>query len=215
MKKTMFFVISALVLFSAQSSASLLGSITHDYGIGQYDPGGNDVLTTDAVVVSDQSSGRFNDLFDFSGIAGTVTMLELILNFSDAGPTCSGFLCLGSGSELWTARLQGSNPGGTSDDLFPWLVDASSPQSIYLDFTSDVGGANVWSHSIGQGALGLWFSESTAGSDGFGLSSGTLNVFGESVVASVPLPGTVSLMGFGLAAFGFMTRRRKVNTLTA
>jgi len=177
--KKMFFA-SLLVLASSQAAAGLMGSITHDYGVGKFNPAGNDQLITNSVVVSDQSSGRFSDVFDFSAIGGTISALELVLDYSHAGPRCPWGLCfLG---ETWEARLQGS----------------------------DSSAVDVWSHTLSQGSLGLWFSESSWFHDAFALNSATLNVFGEAdtVPVSVPEPSSMALIGLGLAGLAVSRRRR-------
>jgi hypothetical protein len=205
MKKLFSVVLMTLgsLMLSSTASASLIGSIFHDYGIGKYDPSGNDLLTNDSVIVSDQSTGRFSDVFDVSSITAPITGLQLVLDFDDAGP---------SWGELWAARLQGSNSSSSTDDLFVWLSDTSSPQEINLDSTSDTLFADVWSHSIGSGSLGLWFSEFSSGSDSFALNSARLNIFGETASAAVPAPPAIALFAIGALGLGFMSRRRAVTS---
>lgn len=54
---------------------------THSRLAGQVDPGGNDVRGFGCVNVSDQSSQRFSDSFDFSGLNhGAITSFDLTLN---------------------------------------------------------------------------------------------------------------------------------------
>lgn len=220
MKKAILFA-GLLALASSQASAApiLLGSIFHDYGSdqGKVDPSGSDTLTAEAVIVSDRSSGRFSDVFDFSGVAGTVTGLELLLDFDGANDRgCFLFIFCGP-SEDWAARIQGSSGSRTSDDLFVGLT--SSPQAISLSSANDGLFTDVWAHSMNTRSLGVWFSESSFGSDSFSLRSATLNVFGEapaiSAATPVPAPGSVGLMGIGLAALGWMFRRRKASSVSA
>ena len=189
------------------TSAAVLGVVTHDYGIGQYDPSGNDALTADGVTVSDQSTSRFSDVFDFSAFAGSVTSLELQLVYNGAGPNCPFGVC--SLGETWQARLQGSNSSGQNDDLFVNLANSLSPHTIVLTPGTDVGAVNVWSHSMATSALGMWFSENSAGSDVFSLKSATLTVYGDP--ASVPEPVTVAMLGLGLIGAGVARRRQRAS----
>lgn len=209
MKKSFFVIPALLMLLSLPVSAGLIGSVTHDYGIGKFDPGGNDLLTTDSVVVSDQSTERFSDTFPFPAFTGIVTGLELVLDFEGAGPACPLLLCfLG---ETWDARIQGSQPGSNGDDYFVNLVDEQSPQSILFTSATDDGTIDVWMHSLQQSAVQLWFSELSLGADSFELNSATLNVYGETNTrpdpVPVPEPGSMALLGLGLA--GVVTARRR------
>lgn len=207
--KRLFLGMAVLVLmYSTQASAGLIGSITHNYGIGQYNPGGNDALSADHVTVSDQTNGRFYDVFDFSSFGGTITSLDLRLDFSGAGPN----VCFIIG-ECWFARLQGSNSnswllGEEVDDLFVMLEDGSSPQTITVSAASDGLLVDVFAHSVAQGSLGLWFSEMTMGADAFQLNSATLTAMGEPT--SVPEPSMLWLMSLGLGVAVWKSRRRRL-----
>jgi hypothetical protein len=59
----------------------------------------------------------------------------------------------------------------------------------------------------------LWFSESSWWNDTFLLDSATLNVFGEADAVPVPEPGTLTLLGVGLAGVAMARRRRKGSIL--
>jgi hypothetical protein len=189
----------ALASLAAQAAPVLLGTIEHEYGSapGRVDPGGTDVLSSNYVTVSDTSTGRFYDRFDFSAVTGTITGLIMTLNFDRAGPSCPFGVC--AIGETWAARIQGSNPGGTADDYFVNLFDDLSPMSILLDLSTDVGAVNAFATSLANGYAELWFSESSIGGDSFRLASVGLKVFGEPVVGTVPTPGTLALAMFGLA----------------
>jgi hypothetical protein len=89
------------------------------------------------------------------------------------------------------------------------LNSADSPQSFYLDATSDTGSMNVWTTSLSQGGLGLWFSESSLGKDAFSLNSARLNVYGEHPVAAVPAPASLALFGIGSLVLSLFSRRSR------
>jgi hypothetical protein len=144
-------------------------------------------------------------------MTGTITSMDLVLDYSHAGPRCPlGFCFLG---EKWTARVQGSDNSAYTDDLFVGLDDGWAPQTISLSSVTDSGSTDVWSHSLSQGSLELWFSESSWWNDTFLLDSATLNVFGEADAVPVPEPGTLTLLGVGLAGVAMARRRRKGSIL--
>jgi hypothetical protein len=198
-----FALIAGLALASTAPAATL-GTFTHNYGndTGQFDPNGNDVLSHGFVTVSDQSSARFNDSFDFSSLSySSINSLALTLTFSRAGP--SFFFVLPT--ELWAVRIQGSNPAGFLDDQFAFLSDAASPQTTTISAATDNFLVNAFAQSVATQSLAFWFSEFSFGGDNFRLASATLTVDG---VAAVPLPaGGLMLMG-ALAGLGALRRRK-------
>ncbi|SMY09281.1 VPLPA-CTERM sorting domain-containing protein [Flavimaricola marinus] len=192
-------------LFAATLSATTVQAATiyeetHDYGLGQYDPSGSDVLVSDGVVVSDTSLDRFSDSFDFTAVDyDSIDSISLTLTFSDAGPAGLGFL------EAWTARIQGSDPGSSSDDFFALLFDPLSPQSITISLSTDVLGVDAFAHTLDTGVFEFWFSEFSTNADAFTLDSATLSISG--TLAAVPLPATGALMLLALG--GIAATRRK------
>ena len=193
---------SLLGLFLMQAAnAATLGTFTHDYGIGKYDPAGSDVLGTDYVKVSDQSVARFSDSFDFSGLHyDSIDGFILTLGFKRAGPHLF--------TELWTVRIQGSDPSAASDDLFVPLFDKFSPQPVFVNVATDaLTGGNSFAHSVATETFGFWFSEWTSGADAFKLDFATLTVKG--VPTAVPLPATGLLLIGALGGIMGLRRRRK------
>lgn len=197
--------IAAAMTVPANAATVLLGSDLHDYGTGLVDPGGNDALSADYVTVSDQSSSRFNDSFDFSSLVyDTIERFELVLTFANAGPT--GLFCPFICSEVWQARINGSNDSASSDDYFSTLFSANSPQTITLTFGTDTGSIDAFAHTLATQELSLWFSEFSLGRDSFNLASAELNVYG--TVAPVPLPAAGFLLIGALGGLAALRRRK-------
>ncbi|MEO0939446.1 MAG: VPLPA-CTERM sorting domain-containing protein [Pseudomonadota bacterium] len=192
----------AAFTFASAAGAVTLGTFTHVYGSnsGNVDPGGNDALNPNSVTVSDQSSSRFSDTFDFSGLAyDSISSFTLTLDYAGAG---SGFclisFCFG---EVWAARVQGSDPSGSDDDLFA-RIDGTQTQTITADAAS---AGDAFETAVAGEALTFWFSELTSGSDAFTLNSATLTIDG---VPAVPLPAGLPLLLLGLGGLAALRRRQ-------
>lgn len=194
----------AAMLVAAPAHAATLGVFTHDYGRGpgKVDPAGNDYLGTNYVKVSDASTSRFADGFDFSALSGhAIDGLELTLSFAGAGPSFSP-------KELWAVRLQGFAPALSTDDQFGFLVDPWSPQTFRADAASDAFfSSSAFARSLAAGRLDFWFSEFTHGLDKFKLASARLTVTG--LPAAVPLPAGGLLLLGALGGVVALRRRRK------
>jgi len=203
MKKTLLTTAAVLALTSGASFAATLGTFTHDYGTGagQVDPSGTDVVNANSVTVSDQSSGRFSDSFDFSGLAyDSIDSFELTLDFAGAGPS----LFPGEG---WAVRVQGSNASAVTDDFFGGLASFLSPQTITISAATDVLLSDAFANSVTTQNFEFWFSEFSGGNDAFTLNSATLTVNG-TLPTAVPLPAGLPLMLLGLGGIAALRRRK-------
>ncbi|WP_341677120.1 PEP-CTERM sorting domain-containing protein [Niveibacterium sp. SC-1] len=196
MKKTTLALAAALSLAagSAQAAPILLGEILHDYGsaAGKLNPGGNDNLSADFVIVSDQSSQRFNDVFDFSSLAySSISSFKLTLNFAG---TNNPF-------EDWRVRP------GQSNYLPALQITNGNVVSQTFSFGPSV---DTFSGAVASEAFSLWFAEEGFFAQSFRLYDAKLSVYGEAVSqapANVPEPGVLALLGAGL--LGGMVMRRK------
>lgn len=226
MKK--YLTLSALALGIATLSApsadalGVIWSQTNDYGLGtsKVDPGGNDVRGPDFVTVSDDSSQRFFDEFDFSTLNfASIDRFDLELTFSDAGP--NGFF---GAKETWRARVPGTDSSFTGDtggdnsgqanDYFRTLFDAASPQTITVSMSTDTGTIDAFSEAVRIKKFIYGFSEVTGSGgflnlpepDDFDLDSAQLDIVGV-----VPLPGAIWMLG-ALSGLGLVASRRKSRT---
>lgn len=195
-------VAATLAISAPMAQAATLGTFTHDYGSdpGKVDPGGNDTLTPDSVIVSDQSSSRFSDVFDFSSLsAAAITGFDLVLSFANAGPSLIP-------GELWSVRVQGSNSSSSLDDMFRTLADILSPQTFSLDGSTLLAG-DAFAHSVATKTFSFWFSENTLFADRFALDSASLTVYG--TPSAVPLPAGGLLLLGGLGGLAALRRARR------
>lgn len=203
---------------SGAHAVTSLGMFVNDYGTGagKVDPGGNDVLGSDSVRISDDSTSRFFDSFDLSGLFGTfvpgftIDRFDLTLTFDKAGPSLFP-------TEYWNVRVQGSNSSSALDDLFVPIFDPLSPQTVTISMGTDLLFIDAFAHSVASEKLEFGFSEFTPANgffekpDKFDLDSAKLEVFGEATVIPAPVALPMLASAFGLAAFVRRRTRRQAD----
>ncbi len=201
MKKTKLalVVVGLLLAVSTSASATLLGSYNHDYGngAGEVDPSGTDQLFSDYVLVSDQSSNRFSDTFDFSSLAfSSIDKFGLTLSFANTNASLFGVPL-----EFWWTR-PGGEPGTVSSD---WLLTrvGSTPTSQLFEIGNSL---SSFANMVSSKEFFFWFAEEAPFSNSFKLYSANLDIYGTPESAPVPEPGTILLLGSGLA--GLLARKR-------
>ena len=197
MEKMMLFLVAGLLLMVSTTALAVpLGSYSHNYGSasGQFDPGGNDALGNGYVTVSDHSTNRFNDSFDFSGLNySAIDHFDLTLIYSNTNGAPFN-------PEIWFAR-----PGGTPDQYTSFRLNSTGNSSVSQTFTVDSSLVPEFNQMVAAKNFFFWFAEDTYGADDFKLYSAKLSVDG----TPVPEPGTMMLLGAGFLGLAVYGKRRK------
>jgi hypothetical protein len=190
----------AVLMTVTSAMATPLATYTHNYGngVGQVDPGGQDPLSAGYVTVKDTATStgyqRFNDTFDFSSLNyASINHFDLTLTYSGVGSYLFGL------GERWSAR-----PGGTSN--YTSFALNPSNGTVSQTFVIDSSLSPEFNQMVAAKNFFFWFAEDTIMSDEFKLNSATLTVDG---AAPVPEPGTIMLLGLGMAGLAVFSRRRR------
>lgn len=189
-----------LAFSSIAANASVLASITHDYGSVDGANATNtfnscDTLNASSITVRDTGGGcaRFLDNFDFGApLAGTVKSFTLTLNFGDTA----------NGLESWAMRPASSGTTGSSKMQNLTRSTASVSQNFTIDSVSN---PDVFNAIVNNHNFYLWFSENGIGANNFTLNSATLDVNGD----ALPEPAGFALFGIAALALGVVTRRNR------
>ena len=194
-------VISAALIAAAGLLPATQGSAAVNYDQTKTYPGKG------GVEIVDYGVPRFADSFDFSDLnISNVTSLDLTLAYTGLGTgTCLGMACIGN--EAWFVRVQGSEPGASSDDYFQRLVRNVPSFTVTITSATDSGSVDAFIASITNQVLTFWFSEQTTGNDAFHLASARLVINGD--LAPVPLPAAAPMLAVGLGGLALLRRRRK------
>ena len=212
-------------LFSAAAMATpvSLGSIEHLYGtgagrqlpsiMGKKHKGGNcDDATASGITVNatlSSSCNRFADAFDFSSIDfDSIDHFALTLSFSGARNQWLG-------GERWNVR--GASNYAQSATYFGSELIGTGTQTFVFN-SSDL----LFDDIVKANKFFLSFATPGGMLMNFNLNSAKLDVFGRplavvapapAVVAQVPEPGSLALMGLSLAALAGVRRVRKPKTV--
>lgn len=192
---------AALALVSAASQATVIGTITHDYGKAAGNvaasTGGTscDTLNATTITVTNKSGcARFLDSFDFSAMAySAIDSFTLSLTFSGT----NGLF------EYWGARPASSAFNGSL--IQPTLNSSAAATTQSFTFTN-LSNPDVFKQIVAGGSFYLWFAQNGFGQQSFTLDSAKLTVNG-TAAAAVPEPGSLALLG--VAALGLAAASRR------
>ncbi|MEM7491092.1 MAG: VPLPA-CTERM sorting domain-containing protein [Pseudomonadota bacterium] len=205
-------LVAVLALAAPAAQAAVIGTYTHDYAAGLYDPPGTGTQTAQGVVVSEADAVRFRDRFDFSDLAGrAIERLTLSVSFSEAGPGKRRIDFFGLQFDIPTERWYldiAPDRGFPFADAAAVLRDTDGPLTRSIDAGTDAArGESTFADAVDQMGLDFGFQDLIFyQQNDFVLESATLTVEGQP--ATVPLPAPFWMLLSGLGALAWRGRRQ-------
>lgn len=207
MKKYILLPLLAVLLLAGAANAAVIGSITHDYGIGEYESMTGGTLQDEFITIG--SPNDFQDSFDFTGFKyDAINAYTVAVTFTG---NYMGYSRIGTpyGPITYPNEFWAVSPGTPLADepLFGSGLSTVAGGTIVTDvMTFTWGSYSTLEDMLNNGIFELLFSNL-----GY-VDDGELDVYAVTVTAlgtPTPIPGAVWLFGSGLVGLVGIRRRMK------